>query len=203
MHGAFGGNGHGKVTQTAGTVIQQLVPPYIGAITRLTRFSYTAAGTAHTGTVMRPIGSTTFTAAAAASATVVNLTADPGTATNGIAANDYVAIRETDGVTRAYKVSSVSTLAVTLASGLVAGVAASTATSPSKLWFFGITTDTDPATGLAHPSFTLTASATVTEADSDGGVVASVAADQPLLFNSDNGTAAGTLVSTRWCYTKA
>lgn len=197
MNGAFGGNGSGKLTQTAGTRIRYLIAPYIGAITRLTKLVYTAAGTAHTLTGVRPIGNTTTTAATAAAGTVINLTADPNPSGNAIAANDLLAVRETDGVTRLYTVSSVSTLAITLTAGLTAGVA-----SGGKVWSFGITTDTDPRTGLAHPTFAAPASAQTTYQDSDSGVLATLGQDEPILFDSNNATAAGTLDYLTYAYTR-
>lgn len=200
----FGGNGDGGKTQTAGTVIQYLVPPNRNGYTRITTLVYTDTGTAHTLTFLRPLGATTASAAAAASQAVVNLTADPGVAAgygginNGIAANDFIAIRHSaDGVTRLYKVSSVSTLAITLTANLTVAVAAG-----DKVWFFGITTDTDGRTGSAHPALKGgAASGDVTFTDRDAGVIASVAKDEPILFNSNNATGAGTLKQIGYCYT--
>lgn len=196
---AYGGYGFGKKTIAFGTRIQRLVPPKVGGILRITNLVYTAAGTAHLLTLARPIGRTTLSAAAAGAQAVVNLTADPGAAiSNAIAANDYVAVRETDNVTRFYKVSSVSTLAITLTANLVTGAAAG-----AKFWFFGILTDTDPVTGEAHPTFDGTASVTSTYTDREVGVVATLQADDPILFDSDNGTATGILAQLSFGYTKS
>lgn len=199
----FGGNGDGKKTQTAGTVIQYLVPPDVRGFTRISNIVYTAAGTAHTLTFMRPIGRTTVASAGATGQAVVNITADPGVAagyagiSNAIAANDFVAIRTaSDGITRLYKVSSVSTLAITMTANLVVAVAAG-----DIFWFFGITTDTDGVTGSAHPALNGTASATTTYTDTTGGVVSSFRVYEPILVNSDNATAAGTLQQINWAYT--
>ena len=201
----FGGNGFGTTTQTAGTVIQVLVPPDRRGFTRVSKFVYTAQGTAHTGTFLRPLGRTTVAAAAAAAQTDLVLTANPGTTaayggiTNGIAANDFIAVRtKSDNITRLYKVSSVSTLTITLTANLTVALAVG-----DDVWFFGITTDTDGRTGQAHPAFTLTASAATTVSDSDGGVVASLLPDEPILFNSNNATAAGTLNQLNYAYTAA
>lgn len=199
----FGGNGIGTVTQNAGTVIQALVPPRRDGITRVTKFAYTAQGTAHTGTFLRPLGRTTVASAAAAAQTDFVLTANPGTTaayggiSNGIAANDFVAIRTaSDGITRLYKVSSVSTLTITLTANLTVALAAG-----DDVWFFGVTGDTDGRSGAAHPAHTLTASVQTSKEDREGGVVATFSKDEPILFNSNNATAAGTLDQLNYCYT--
>lgn len=199
----FGGNGDGGKTQTAGTVVQYLVPPNRVGYTRLTTVVYTSAGTAHTLTFLRPLGATTVASAGATGQAVVNLTANPGTTaayggiTNGIAANDFVAIRTaSDGITRLYKVSSVSTLAVTMTANLVVAVAAG-----DKVWFFGAAGDTDGRTGSAHPAFLPIVSVTNTYTDREAGVVATVAKDEPILVNSNNLTAAGSLDQVSWVYT--
>lgn len=193
---SFAGNGRGTKTAAAGTKIRHLIQPNQQGRTRVSKVVYTAAGTAHTLTFLRPIGRTTTTAATAAAVAVINLTADPGVTGNLIAANDLLAVRETDGVTRLYVVSSVSTLAITLTAGLTAGVA-----SGGRVWNFGVSGDTNPADGEAHPAFAGTASATVTYSDAEGGIVATFLQDDPILFESDNSTAAGTLNQLSWCST--
>src|SRR5690348_16349916 len=106
MNAAFGGNGYGKVTANAGTVIQFLIPPRTDGVTRLTRVDYTPGNTAHTLTILRPIGRVTATAGGAINTNTVTLSADPGPSGNGLAANDFLALREADGATRLYKVSA-------------------------------------------------------------------------------------------------
>lgn len=192
---SFSNNGTGTLTATAGTAIRYLVQPNRNGKVRASKLVYTAGATAHTATFLRPIGRTTTTSATAASGTVINLTADPGPSGNGIATNDLIAIRETDGVTRLYTVSSVSTLAITLSSGLVAGVA-----SGGKVWNFGVTGDTNPADGAAHPAFALASGAATTFTD-DNGFVATFATDDPLLLSVNNATNAGTLNQFSWGYT--
>lgn len=200
----FGGNGDGGKTQTAGTVIQYLIPPDPRGYTRVTKLTYTDTGTAHTLTFLRPIGKTTVASAAATSQAVVNFTANPGTTagyggiSNAIAANDFVAIKTaSDGITRLYKVSSVSTLAITMTSNVVVAMAAG-----DQIWFFGITTDSDGRTGAAHPALLGGAgSAAVTFSDTEGGVVATVAKNEPILVNSNNATNAGTINQLSWTYT--
>lgn len=96
-----------------GTVITEAVPPKGGLKTKLTYLSYTAAGTAHTVTIMRALAKTKVRVAAAAAATSLILNRDPGnysgnatldgksytpsTANNLIAANDYIYVQKPDG----------------------------------------------------------------------------------------------------------
>lgn len=206
---AFSHNGDGNKTQTAGTLIQYLIMPSPDGKVKVIAISYTAGSTAHTLTLLRPIGRTKCSAVGASGQAVINLVADPGITTgftqgavpivntNGIAANDFLAIRETDGITRVYKVSSVSTLAITLTANLTTGV-----DTTSDVWDFGITTDTDPRTGNAHPNFAGTASVTTSlpvVLSPESVICGTHAVDEPVLFNSNNATVAGTLVALNWC----
>lgn len=199
------GNSLGRgATVAADTVINRLVPPRAGMLTRVGKVVVTAAGTAHALTALRKIGRTTASAAFASGQAVINLTADPGTLTlngvanaNGIAANDYVAVRESDGITRLYKVSSVSTLAITMTGNFTTGGAAG-----ADVWFFGVAADTDPNTGSAHPAFTVPASATTTLTGQNGGLTASTGYDEPILVQDNNATAAGVIEQIEYAYTK-
>jgi len=219
----YTGRGWGKITQTAGTAIVRLITPVFNAVTRLIYLLYTAGSTAHTITVLRPLGKTTVASAAAGGQAVINITNDPGkysttypggvsnVADDPIAANDYVVYQTADGNYVCDSVSSVSTLAITMSnnvpsSGVLAG---------APFWFFGITSDINPADGLAHPQFDTTASAQTTLGGSAGqfpaGFVGSIAhpsffasggatagnnmdgTNEPLIVISNNATAAGTL----------
>lgn len=209
--------GYGKLTQTAGTVITRLLRPFANMFTRLLYAAYTAGATAHTLTVMRPLGVTTFSADADSGQAVVNITADPGaystntggvprTANNPIAANDFVVYECADGTFALDTVSSVSTLAITLSNNVPTGGVK----SGGKFWFFGIITDTNPADALAHPQYTLAANTVTTlggtASESVGGVVGTIAHGplfsslagydgkyQPLILHSGNATNAGVL----------
>ena len=199
---AFAGNGDGGKTATAGTAIQYLIPPDKRGVTRITTINYTTAGTAHTLTLLRPLGRTLCSATGAAGQAVINLVADPGSAAviyggvaNAIATNDFVAIRETDGNTRVYKVLTVAGLVITLGTNLVAGV-----NSSCDVWFFGLPADTDGRSGNPHPALAPPVSVTTTFTDRDGGVVATYGRDEPILFNSTNAAAAGTLALLSWAY---
>lgn len=182
---SFSGNGIGKTTAAAGTAIVVLVPPDLQGKTRIAKLVYTAAGTAHLLSILRPLGRAKTSAAAASGQPVINLATNP----TAIAANDNIAIRHSDGVTRKYVVSSVAALAITLTTNLGAAVA-----SGADVWDFGVPTDVDPNTGRATDTLDGTASATTTYEDREVGIMASYKVDEPLLFHSNNATAAGTLV---------
>jgi hypothetical protein len=197
MNGAFGGNGGGSKTAAANTEITFLVPPDVRGYTRVTKAVYRSGSTAHTLTTMRPLGRTTAAAVAAISQAVVSLTAQPQSG-NNVAANDYIAIRHSaDGVTRLYKVSSVSSLDITMTANFTVAVAAG-----DKVWFFGAIGDTDPLTGYAHPTFLPPASATTTFEDREAGIVATHAKDDPIAVHSGNATAQSWLELTAWTYTQ-
>lgn len=205
----YGGSSNGKVTQTAGTLINSVIQPLARAISRVGKFVYTCGSTAHTITALRCIGRTTCTAVGAAGQAVINIAADPGittglysrtgvaiVGTNAIAANDILIIRETDGIARQYKVSSVATLAITLTANLAVGVAIG-----SSVWDFGIISDTDPRTGTAHVTFLMTVSIDNTISDDVGGVPGTLGADEPIILQSDNATVAGTMQYATFAYT--
>lgn len=198
MFNAQQGNGKANVTAAAGTAFLYLVQPLAGLHARVTQMRYKDTGTSHTLTFMRPIGRTTVGAAAAGTNTI-QFAAQPGLGANNLAANDYVAIRESDGVTRFYKVSAVPGAYpgnVTLTTNLVAGTLGG-----EKAWNFGIPGDTgeDGDAHFALPSDS--ASGVYTEQDSDGGIVATFKADDPILFHSDNATNQGKLKLLTWSYT--
>lgn len=210
----------GRVTQSAGTVISALIPPMKGLVGRISRFVYNSGATVHTVTILRPIGRTNFTADAAAGQAVINITAEPGISgdttrntagypqgvtANLLAANDLVAIREKDGVTRLYTVSSRSSLAITLTGNLTAGVlyqgqGSGASKVTCDLWNFGVLADLDPSTGLAHSILAPVASAITTHTDGFGGVACSERADEPILIQSSNGTNQGYIESLSFSY---
>jgi hypothetical protein len=217
-HGVFG---HGKLTQTAGTVITRLVPPREKSFTRLTSVWYTAGATAHTLTVMRPLGKTFASAAAATSQAVINIERDPGaysaigtvnTSNNAIAANDFCVYQTADGNYVLDTVSSVSTLAITMTTN----VPTSTVLKGAPFWFFGIITDTNPNDNLAHPQYTLPASITTyLGSDAGEGVAGFVGTipglaitewpldgmNEPMILHSGNATNAGVLEKVSAIYT--
>lgn len=193
---ALGANktvGYGAVTQTAGTVITRTVPPARNAYTHITCVKYTAAGTAHTVTVMRPYGKTTLSSAALAAQAVINLTADSGVTPPGaIAANDYLVIEKPDGTYHTAVVSSVAALAITLTANVPTGGFASGAT----VWFMGAPADHVDAL------FSGIASATTTYSEDVGSIRATLNKYEPMIVHSNNATAAGTLQQVSAAYSR-
>lgn len=198
--------GYSYQTQTAGTIIQQLVRPFKGARTKITGFKYINSTTAHTGLVKMSIGTTTLSAAAAASQAVITLAAQPTTA-RVIAVADYVVVERIEsasGMNRltwalyllhastAPVVNSDGTITVTLAANVAGAHVAG-----QKVWLMSLTNDVVPGYGQICTRFSLTASATV-ELPSNalaaaGGIAGSWGDYEPLVFESDNATAAGAL----------
>jgi hypothetical protein len=121
-----------------------------------------------------------------------SLAGNPGPPGNALAAGDLVAVRETDGVTRLYTVSSLSAGTLVLTTNLIAGVAVG-----SKAWNLGNVTDVDPFTGLAHDQFDLPAGV-VTALESEVGIISSHLPDQPLLLDITQLTNAGLVVHANW-----
>src|SRR4051812_6920332 len=70
IHG-LGGDGYGKLTQTAGTRIRLLVGGAGGLFTHLNNLRYTSAGTAHTVTIMRDASTAKAASALAAAGTAL------------------------------------------------------------------------------------------------------------------------------------
>jgi hypothetical protein len=203
---AFGGNGDGGITAAAGTVINYLVPPSRGGVTRITTLIYTAAGTAHNLTFQRTLGRCLCVTTVAAGGTVIVLNKDPGApgvAYGGVndptAVNDLIAVRETDGITRLYTVSAIAGLSVTVSPALVVGVTSSSSGS-SDVWLLGQPGDTDGRSGRAHPKFPSGTAGTTWQDTAGGGVVATYGVDEPILVSSNNVTAAGTITQLNWAY---
>lgn len=215
-----------RKTIAFGTVITSIVQPANGKRTKVTRLRYTAAGTAHTLTFLRPLGSKQpvpptsgtpktancyVTAAVAAAGTSFILSRDPGNysanatsdgaaaplaANNLIAASDLLLI-ETAVPGNFYLATVSGTPSTNSDTGActVTATAAPTGGVPAnaRVFFLGITTDTDPRTGEAHPAYSGTASTTTDPATDGSVVVESVADSEPMLFYSDNATATGVL----------
>lgn len=198
--------GYGTKTATADTVIRQLIRPFKGARTRITGFKYTAAGTAHTATFKSPIGTTTLSAAAAASQAVITLTAQP-TSARVIAVNDFVVVERKEtasGQSRltwevyalhaatAPVVNSDGTVTVTLAANVAGAHLAG-----QRVWLMSLAADVIPGFNAVPPTFRLTASA-ATELPTNalaaaGGIAGTWNNYEPMLFESNNATAAGFL----------
>lgn len=119
----------------------------------------------------------------------------PIVADNPISANDWLAIatanRDYFYLTKisAASVNADGTVNVTLSTAAPTGGIPAGA----EVFFFGITTDTHPLTGEAHPAYSGTASVTTTVDGNGGEVMSSFGIGEPIMFNSDNATATGVL----------
>lgn len=191
----MGAWGRGKRTETAGTVINTLVPGTPGAYTYLTFARYTAQGTAHTLTMLRGQTHAECATAAAAAATAITVDRDmQDGAGNALAANDYVAIKldngdwhlglvDTSGWTDANNT-------ITLTSGTAIPTGRSVAVG-APVVSFGVAGDAN------HAAYTLTGTASATSnypAVANAGPLAkSPQRNSPILLQSNNATAAGTI----------
>lgn len=183
------------------------------AVTRVKKVVYTTGATAHAIYVCRPFNYTTVTAAVAKNTSTIVLADDPGVystnykyatgnggvpatvADNAIATNDYIVVQLADGTWHLSKVT-VTGLSMALTTALPNPTGAGGVLAGALVYFYGqLTTDTDPATGLANPTTTIALSTTrdATWADSDVGAVVALHPGDPLVFHSGNGTNAGTL----------
>ena len=149
------------------------------------KLSYTNSTTAHTLSFLKHYAKTTLSSAAAAGQAVVNITADAAASLTpgAIAAGDVLVIQKPDGTWHTGQVSSVSTLAITLTANVPTGGFNSGAT----VFFMGAAADV-----VGTGDFALAASATTALSDTEAGVY-SGNEDGPLVVESNNATAAGTL----------
>jgi hypothetical protein len=193
----------GYHTETAGTVITELIPPAQSKIPRITDLVYICAGTAHTLTFMRAVATTTTTAIAAASQAVVAFTAtntmkDSAGAAETIAASDYVVYETTGGGYELNTVASVASLNVTMNTNVAVAVP-----SGATIWIFG-------EVGRAvHQTHLCTASVSndLKNRKYQGGLPlhtdlhnARSGENDPMIFYSNNATAAGKLDSLTGTY---
>jgi hypothetical protein len=223
----YGTFSEGGQTQTAGTVINFMIQPWLGqdgsgyasgtipskGLTHVSKIFYNIGTTAHTLTFMRPLNYTTASSSAAGAQKVINIAADPGIySTNykypipsggavdtadrsAIAANDFIAYQLANGLFIFDKISSVSTLALTMTSNIPTnggGIA-----KGGLIYLYGTITSVVPYTRQAHPVATLIAAASntvLTELPlgaSDCGLVTTMHPGDPMVIQSSNGTTAG------------
>ena len=185
-NGVHGGSSVGNFTESAGTVIDALVVGKPGFRTRIPTLKYVSDSTAHTLTIMRVLGDTTLSAAAASGQAVIDIVADPGS----IAANDYVVLEDNEGAQHLRKVSSVSTLEITLTANVPSALNAG-----NKMYFLGIVGDT------GHLRLLPTVSVTTTYQDEVVGIAENLKKGEPLVVNSTNETGAGTIELVTSAYT--
>lgn len=193
--------GRGKLTATAGTRIRALVPGDPHGFTYLTFLRYTAAGTAHTLTMMRGMSFSRAAAAVAEAGTslVVEDALTDG-AGNAIAANDLLAIELANGDWFLGTVSTWTsgTKTVVLSAGPAAGTGG--IAIGARVVSYGVAGDS------GHANYTLTGTASATTnypAVANAGPLAkSTTRNEPIIVDSDNATAAGTLEAVSAVYGK-
>lgn len=193
----------GRLTAAAATIVTYLVPPVQSKRAKLTAFEVLVGATAKTLTVMRPLAKTTVSVVAAAGATSLILTRDPGAyaanavldgrpvpsvSNNLIAANDYIAVQQPDGLFWVLKPSAVTTNSDGTVTLTVAAVPTGGIKAGAKVYFFGIITDTDPNTGIAHPLFNCPVNGTTALEAVEGSLAESVITGDPLLIHNANAT---------------
>ena len=198
--------------------------------TVITAALYTTGATAHTVTLLRPLNFAMITAAIAAGGTSVSIDKDPGVystncryqtpggvvvnsgggavpgvADNPIAAGDYVAYQLLDG----------RWVFDTIASGTFAGgnlllttgvpnVTGAGVAAQTPLFYFGISSDVDPATGAAHPGTLTIANATRANLFDDDilGFGNALHPGDPMLLYSNNATDAGSFEGVAGYYAR-
>jgi len=184
----------GSNTAVADTLIELVIPPRTDSRTRIMKLEYTSAGTAHTVTLMKPLGEpTTLTAAAGTGQAVINIAADVGVGTvaGAIAAGDYLVVRkESTGIVYLVKVSSIATLAVTLTANVPVAFA-----SGDKVWDFGIPGNVRTNVIAGHMPLLPPVSATTAYNSTEygEGIFTTDNRDDPVIISSTNATAAGTV----------
>lgn len=194
------GGGKSKLTATADTVIVTACGGDVG-YTNILNISYTAAGTAHVGTLMRAATYAKVTAevAAAGASVVVDKILYDG-AGNSIAASDYVAVRLDNGDWHLSLVTSwtVGTLTIVLTTAVPAN---RKILKGAEIFCYGVPGDAMHAAN----QLTLTASAT-TNFPALAGQEIVICKNRfpkcPIIFHSTNATAAGTLNMINWGNTK-
>lgn len=196
--------GRGKATATAGTRIRALVPGDEHGYTYLTFVRYTAAGTAHTVTMMR--GQSFSSAAAAAAAAAVAVTVNDALldgAGNALAAADVVAIELDNGDWHLGVIDTGGWNGTTKVLTLTAGTAIPAGRSVpvgARVISYGVAGDS------GHAAYTLTAGASATTnypaVANAGPLCKSYSRHEPIIVDSDNATAAGTLEAVSAVYAK-
>lgn len=209
------GYGISNATAANGTAFTRVVPPRSGLQTVIDSLKYAAGNTAHTLTLLKPIANGTTlgvsqpfalasranSAESANTANTITLRSALGPTGNLLAANDMVAVRESDGITRVFTVEALTNSNLTIrfvGAGFTTGVS-----TDAKVWMLGLVGDTDPRTGLPHQQFA--AAATVAGGDlanagavnwsnpNGFGISATIGQDEPIVFYSPNTTNAGIL----------
>lgn len=215
------------ITAAGGTPFFAAIPFHPKRKSKLTYLQYLAGATAHTLSLLSPLSKfAKLVAPAVAGATTFQIGADPGkyslnlfpgssipepsVADNPIAANHIVAMQGPDRVVSIFKVSSVSVAnnvwTITINTGgapFATAIPTQGYPTGTPLFFYGLITDVNPATGLAHPTIAAGASATTTIGANNQTVFETAESESPLLIYSPNTTNAGTVVWASGVYADA
>ncbi len=200
IHGVSG-DSYGKVTQTAGTRIQALLGGVGGHYTHVSQFRYTSQGTAHVITLM--IGASRGKAAAALAAAGTALVCDTAL-TDGagnLPANlDNVAVRLNNSKWHLSTISAwnAGTKTLTLNTAIPTGLSV---LKGAPIVLYGVAGDAIHAAKQFAPTVSTTENFP-NQAGIDISLCRAGAPGEPILFDSDNGTAAGTLVSASVLYAR-
>ena len=191
-----------SATASAGTAIEAVIPASGSGIPIVRDLKYNCAGTAHTLTVLRPVGHTSTVAASVSGTAILYLTSvnfgrDTTNASETLAANDYLVWTDRFGGFHHDTVASISDTDVTMNNNLTQDVAAG-----SLVWgCYELARST-------HLTITLPASTTTEISGIMAGFSATTGirtsrsgAGDPLILSINNITAAGTLLFAAGDYT--
>lgn len=197
-YNAFGGNLLGLTNAAADTVYYGVIPGNTRAYARVAGFNWTAGNTANSFYGMRPIGRANIASASNSSVNTVTLDANPSASGNNLAAGDQMVYGPcVDGIYYRGQVSAfnATSLVVTFTANVSANV-----TTNTKVFNYGIFSDTDPTTGTAHPRFITTANTSGNFTFGPAGLSGHAKGD-PLLIYSPNATNATNLNWLEYAFT--
>jgi hypothetical protein len=197
-----GGDAQFNQTATAGTRIQVCCGGVQGWVTQLSQFNYTPGATAHTLTMMRSQTATTTTQAVAAGGTTVPcaslLTTHAGGAANSAG---LVGIQLDDGtwlLSTLNGVPNTTTFSLTLTTAVPTG---RSIPIKSTVCYFGLASDAYHAAYQIPSSVAGSGSLfTLPIINADVSLCKASLPGQPIVFDSNNATNAGTLTSIYFGY---
>lgn len=205
---------YGYQTANADTLITRIIPGETGAIARVTSLVYRPAGTAHNLYFLRPCGSNTVASALAAAGTALilsgNILNPAGAVAHTPAANDYILVKLDNGYWHLTTISAwtAGTFTMTLSTAVPSGRSIA---AGATVYFLGVVGDE------WNIKFETTASTVLDLKGGDGGIAETglpagsfatatygnrSGQGDPMLFISDNATAAGFLRQLSGYYNK-
>jgi hypothetical protein len=182
---------YGVTTANAGTAFLRLVEPRRNSKARVTSMNYRSGSTAHTLTVMKPVGTTVAPEGADKDQKDILLENASPFAGEALAASDYLAWENADGGFNYDTVASLSDKTVTLTNNVPVDI------PPGALvWAFY------EVGRSAHQVHSPAASTTTLFSDAISGVAEPNNFYQPLLIHSNNATAQSWLVNVSGYHAK-